>query len=80
MGGHGVHINYNDNAIQETDEAMQTRIQRIDVIKFNPWHFHLQALNLNNWYTVAGGAPTVAFGAIGAGFSYSYFASQSRPY
>ena len=42
--------------------------------------FHLEAFDPSKWYTISGGAPTLAFGAFGAAFSYSYYASQSRPY
>ena len=83
MGGHGhaaVHINYNNNAMQETDEEMLGKIQRIDLIKFNPMHFHVDAFDPNTWYEIIGGAPSVACGAFGALFSYSYFANQSRMY
>ena len=78
--GHGVHIHYNHHAKQETDEEMQQKIQLIELIKFNPMHFHMGFYDFNSWNTVLGGAPTYAFGAAGAAISYSYFASQSRPH
>jgi hypothetical protein len=31
-----------------------------------------------NWFTILGGAPSLAIGAFGSMFSYSYYASQSR--
>jgi hypothetical protein len=78
--GHGVHIHHNHNAFKESDEDMQGKIQRIDLIKFNPMHFHLGFFEANNWFTILGGAPTLAIGAFGSMFSYSYYSSQSRLY
>ena len=53
---------------------MLGKIQRIELIKFNPNHFHMDPFNPSNMYTILGGAPTLAFGTIGAAFSYSYYA------
>lgn len=77
MGGHGhqVHIHYNQHALKESDQEIVNKIQRIDLVKFNPMLFHLDAFNPINWYTISGGAPTLAFGTLGALFSYSYYAS-----
>lgn len=80
MGGHGVHVVYNEQNIKETDEEMLHKIQRIETIKHNPNHFHLAQYDPANWYAILGGAPTLAFGAAGAFFSYSYYASQARPF
>jgi hypothetical protein len=80
MGGHGheLHINYNMNAMKETDEEMLGKIQFIELVKFNPMHFHMECFNAFNMYTILGGAPSMVTGGLGAMFSYSYFASQSR--
>ena len=78
MGGHEVHIHYNNHAMQETDEQIQGKIQRIELVKFNPWFFHMKTLELNSWYTLSGGAPTMATGALGAAFAYSYYAAKPR--
>ena len=80
--GHGehVHIHYNNQAKQESDEDMQGKIQFIDLVKFNPMHFHLNFFDTQSWLIVLGGAPTLATGLFGAAFSYNYFASQSRPF
>ena len=84
MGGHGhghdVHIHYNHNAFEESDEDMQGKIQRIDLIKFNPKFFHRDVFCASSWFDIMGGNPTFASGVIGALLSYSYFASQSRAY
>ena len=44
MGGHGHGDDGhhgNDNNISETDEDMPFKIRPIDLIKFNPNHFHM---------------------------------------
>ena len=73
-GGHGPHIHYNENNMKESDEDMQGKIQRVDTIKFNPNHFHMDYFDGANWSTILGGAPTFAFGAAGGAVSYSYYA------
>ena len=80
MGGHGVHVEANTRNIQETDEEMLFKIQRIDTIKHNPNHFHLVHSDPTNWSAILGGAPTLTFGAAGAFTSYSYYAAQARPF
>ena len=72
-GGHGPHINYNDANMKESDEEMQGKIQRVDTIKFNPNHFHMDFWNANNMFTILGGAPTMMFGALGAAGSFAYY-------
>ena len=74
-GGHGPHIHYNESNMKESDEDMQGKIQRVDTIKFNPTHFHLEFFNANNMYNILGGAPTCAMGVIGAAASYGYYAA-----
>ena len=78
--GHHVDIHYNNRAKQETDEEMLGKIQLIDLVKFNPMHFHLNFFDAQSWLIVLGGTPTLVSGFLGAAFSYSYFASQSRPF
>ena len=75
MGGHGAHAIPNERNIQETDEEILTKIQLIETIKHNPNHFHLEALDVNNIYTILGGAPSAFFGVFGAFASYSYYAA-----
>ena len=76
MGGGNIHRNHNN--MQETDEEMLHKIQRIDTIKFNPNHWHLDMLSPTNWYNISGGAPTLVSMAIGSLFSYSYYANGAR--
>ena len=82
MGGghHHVHVVGNQNNMQETDQEMLGKIQRIDTIKHNPNHFHLEFFDVNNMFNILGGAQALAFGVIGGGFSYWYYAQQVRPY
>lgn len=58
---------------------MQTKIQRIDTIKYNPNMFHRE-LNMTNFYNIAGGAPACACGLIGGMLTYGYYAVQPRTY
>ena len=80
MGGHGPHIMGNERNMQETDEQMVGKIQRADLVKFNPNHFHMEFFNASNMYSVLGGAPTMAMGVFGAAVSYGYYVAggQSR--
>ena len=81
MGGsHGPHIAGNEKNMQESDEAMLGKIQRIELVKFNPNHFHLEALDPSTAVTLLGGAPTMVMGATGALLSYGYYAGQVRAY
>ena len=57
----GGHIARNLNNMQETDEEMLGKIQRIDTIKFNPNHWHLNMFDPSNWFRISGGAPTMMF-------------------
>ena len=77
-GGHHQHIG-NERNMKETDEEMKYRIQRVETIKHNPNHWHRDFFCACNMYEILGGAPTMAFGVIGAGLSYSYYAAQTRP-
>ena len=40
-GGHGPHIVGNEKNMQESDEAMLGKIQRIELVKFNPNHLRI---------------------------------------
>lgn len=53
---------------------MLGKIQRIELIKFNPNHFHMDPFNFANMFNIMGGAPTLVMGTVGALFSYSYYA------
>lgn len=75
MGGHGAHRN--EHNIKETDEQMQAKIQRIELIKHNPNHFHLEFFNANNMFNILGGAPSMMFGALGALLSFGYYRNQA---
>ena len=74
----GGHIARNLNNMQETDEEMLAKIQRIDTIKFNPNHWHLNMFDPSNWFRISGGAPTMMFTGVGALFAYSYYANGAR--
>ena len=39
--GHGPHIHGNEKNMQESDDAMLGKIQLVELVKFNPNHFHL---------------------------------------
>ena len=80
MGGHGHHQAGNEKNHQETDDQMTGKIQRIDTIKWNPNHFHLEALDAGNAFTVLGGVPAFSLATLGALFSFSYYSGQSRQY
>ena len=75
MGGHGAKGNANN--IQETDAEMQAKIQLIETIKHSPNHFHMEALDVNNWFTILGGANSMVFGAVGGLVSYGYYAGAA---
>ena len=76
-GGHHVHVVRNENNMQESDAEMQHKIQRVELVKFNPNHFHLDMLSPQNWYEIAGGMPTMVFSGVGACFAYAYYAGQA---
>jgi hypothetical protein len=38
-----------------------------------PNHWYLNFYDLNNWYTILGGAPGLAYGAIGGAFAVAYY-------
>ena len=71
--GHGPHVHGNERNLQESDEAMLGKIQRVDLIKFNPNHFHLDFWDTGNMYAILGGAPTLILGGVGAAFSAAYY-------
>ena len=72
-GGHGPHIVGNENNMKESDEAMQGKIQLVELIKFNPQNFHLDFWSASNMYTILGGAPTACLGVLGAVSSLAYY-------
>ena len=73
MGGHGHdHIVGNKNNMQESDEAMLDKIQRIELIKFNPNHFYLDPFQMSNVWSIMGGVPAFTMGALGSVVSYAY--------
>ena len=81
MGGdHHIHIVYNEQAMKESDEDMKGKIQRIDLIKFNPNMFHFSVFDMGNNFQVLGGAPAASFGVLGAALSYGYYSGQARRY
>ena len=53
---------------------MLGQIQRIETIKHNPNHFHMEFFNGSNMYNMLGGAGSFGFAAVGAGVSYGYYA------
>ena len=61
--------------MQESDDVMLDKIQRIELIKFNPNHFYLDAFNFSNVWSLLGGAPSFAMGSLGAVASYAYYAA-----
>ena len=78
--GHGPHIVGNERNFKESDEEMRQKIQRVDLIKFNPNHFHLDFWSVKNMYEILGGAPTLVLGAVGATVAFAYYsrAATSR--
>ena len=82
MGGHGHGAHGNPNNLQETDEEMKFKAQRIETIKHNPNHWHLEFFDLNNQWNILGGAPAFAYAAFGSAIAVSYFnnACQHIPY
>jgi len=73
MGGHGRTVHNNANNFKQTDEEMVNQIQRIDTIKHSPNHFHMTFFDTQNMYNIMGGAPTMAFGAVGSAISVAYY-------
>ena len=59
---------------------MLGKIQRIDLIKWNPNHFHMEAFNFNNVFNILGGVPSFTVASFGAMFSFSYYSGQQRQY
>ena len=82
MGGHGPHIEGNQNNIQEEDAELSQKIRPIELVKHNPQLFYLDFFDLKNHYEIAGGARTAALGAIGGWIAFMYFtrAAAQRPY
>ena len=78
MGGHGPHIHGNESNMQETDDQMTGKIQRVDLIKFNPNHFHMTFFSAESMYNILGGAPTMVCGAVGAVAAYGYYAAAGQ--
>jgi len=73
-GAHGhVHVHGNHNNIKESDADMLNRIQRIETIKHNPNHWHMDPFNAGNIYQILGGAPAFGFGLIGGAITYGYY-------
>mmetsp|Transcript_4592 Transcript_4592/g.3095 ORF Transcript_4592/g.3095 Transcript_4592/m.3095 type:complete len:135 (+) Transcript_4592:123-527(+) len=52
---------------------MRGKIQRIELIKHNPQNFHMEFFSPSNMFEIVGGAPSLFFAAVGAGFALSYF-------
>ena len=75
MGGHSAHRN--EHNMKETDEEMQGKIQRIELIKHNPNHFHMEFFNSSNMFNILGGAPAFAYAAFGAALSVGYYKNQA---
>ena len=73
MGGHGPHIAHNDANMKESDSDMQGKIQRVDLVKFNPNHFHMEFMDAGNMLSIIGGVPTAICGALGAAGSFAYY-------
>ena len=59
---------------------MAGKIQRIDLIKWNPNHFHKEFMDFNNIFNTLGGVPAFALASFGAMFSFSYYTGQARKY
>lgn len=78
MGGHGPHLHPNPNNLKETDEEMRGKIQSAELVKYNPQNFHMEFFDVNNMYTILGGAPTMISGVVGAVGSYAYYAAAGK--
>ena len=72
MGG-GHHETRNSKNMQESDEDMQGKIQRIEMIKHMPNHWHMTFWNMKNMATILGGAGTACYAAIGTSIAVLYF-------
>eukprot|EP00353_Schmidingerella_taraikaensis_P009375 CAMPEP_0185577642 /NCGR_PEP_ID=MMETSP0434-20130131/10606_1 /TAXON_ID=626734 ORGANISM="Favella taraikaensis, Strain Fe Narragansett Bay" /NCGR_SAMPLE_ID=MMETSP0434 /ASSEMBLY_ACC=CAM_ASM_000379 /LENGTH=140 /DNA_ID=CAMNT_0028195267 /DNA_START=55 /DNA_END=477 /DNA_ORIENTATION=+ len=59
--------------MKETDEEMRSKIQRIELVKFNPNNFHMEFFDANNMFAILGGAPTMIMGGLGAAGSVAYY-------
>ena len=70
-GGHQEHRNLSN--MQESDEDMQNKIQRIEMIKHMPNHFHLTFWNMKNMFEILGGAGSAAYAAVGTSIAVMYF-------
>ena len=78
MGGHGhAHAHGNEHNLQETDEQMLYKIQRIETIKHNPNHWHLEFFSPANMYAILGGHCSAVYAGLGAAFSYGYYLNRA---
>jgi len=75
MGGHGEHDLHhaNSNNVMETDGELSAKIRSIDLIKFNPNLFHMNAMAPATWYEVLGGVKTGLTAIGGAALSWQYY-------
>ena len=71
MGGGTAHRN--EKNIQESDESMKGKIQRIETIKHMPNHWHLDFWSSANWWSILGGFGTAAYTLAGVGIAVIYF-------
>ena len=77
MGGHGG-AHGNQNNMQESDEQMLHKIQRIETIKHCPNHWHMEFFDGSNMYNILGGMPTLVYAGAGAAISVMYFNNVAR--
>merc|ERR1712166_412132 len=77
MGGHdGLHRNMNN--LQETDEEMTGKIQRIETIKHMPNLWHMEFFNGSNMLKIFGGAPATAYMGTGIAVALMYFKNGAQ--
>lgn len=77
-GGHDhAHAHGNHNNFKESDTEMLGKIQRIETIKHNPNHWHMEPFDANNIWNILGGGPAFFYGVMGAAFSTAYYRNKS---
>ena len=59
--------------MKESDEEMLHKIQRIEMIKHCPNHWHLEFFDPMNMFNILGGTGTALYSGIGAGLAVVYF-------
>jgi hypothetical protein len=78
MGGSGhAHAHGNEKNMQETDQEMLYKIQRIETIKHMPNHWHMDFFSATNMYAILGGNASMVYAGLGAAMSYGYYLNRA---